>query len=676
MAQASRTSSRTRRPPPRRFGGWLATLAKIVGGLFLAGVLFAGIAVAVALGSLPDFNELMRSPNGQSVEVRAADGTVLTTLGPSYGQWLPFKQIPSTMVDAMISVEDRRFYSHPGVDPIGIGRAGLAVIKAGGARVQGASTITQQLARNVFLTSNKSYARKLREMVLALALERKFTKEAILELYLNRVYFGGGAYGIDAASRKFFGHSAQTLSLEEAAVIAGLVKAPSRYAPSADPAQARARAATVIRTMIASGAVLPGAAAAADLAGLSFVAPEPQSGVRYFTDWALAQVEGLTDEAVEPLLVTTTLDPAGQHAAEAAINAETPTGAQGGLVAMARDGAVKAMVGGRNYVDSNYNRAVVARRQPGSSWKLFVYLAALEDGVTPDTLLDDKPVSIDGWSPRNSNGRFIGPVTATQAFALSINTVAAQLGARVGFDTVADVARRFGITTPIDRRPAMTLGTSDATLIEMTAAYAAIANNGNEVRPYGVTRITTAGGRVLYEREPLAPRVLVAPYVAANMTRLLQAAVETGTGRAAQIGRPLAGKTGTTSSNKDGWFLGFTPELTTGVWMGRDDARAVPGLQGGRAPARAFAAYMAKAVGGTPPSELNTAVETPDAMNVEPDDQVYGIDPGGDVPADTIRPDPEGGSPPPGDGATAQPRIDDRFLEEQLGEPAPATAPH
>ena len=294
-------------------------MLKLIGGLILAGVLVLGISVAVALGSLPDFDELMRSPNGQSVEVRAADGTVLTTLGPSYGQWLPFKSIPSTMADAMISVEDRRFYSHPGVDPIGIGRAGLAVIKAGGSKVQGASTITQQLARNIFLTSNKNYARKLREIVLALALERKFTKEAILELYLNRVYFGGGAYGIDAASRKFFGHSAQTLSLEEAAVIAGLVKAPSRYAPSADPVQARARAATVIQTMVASGAVLPGAAAAADIAGLKFVAPEPQSGVRYFTDWALNQVEGLTDESVEPLLVSTTLDPAGQRAAEASI---------------------------------------------------------------------------------------------------------------------------------------------------------------------------------------------------------------------------------------------------------------------------------------------------------------------------------------------------------------------
>ncbi len=642
-------------------------LLKIAGGLILASVLALGIAVFIALGSLPDFDELMRSPNGQSVEVRAADGVVLTTLGPSYGQWLPYRNIPKTMVDAMISVEDRRFWSHPGIDPVGIGRAGVAVLKAGGARVQGASTITQQLARNIFLTSNKSYARKLREIVLALAIERKFTKDAILELYLNRVYFGGGAYGIDAASRKFFGHSAQTLSLEEAAVIAGLVKAPSRYAPSADPVQARSRAGTVIRTMVDTGAVLPGTANAANLAGLRFVAPEPQSGVRYFTDWALAQVEGLTDEAVEPLLVTTTLDAAGQRAAEAAIGAETPAGAQGGLVAMTRDGAVKAMVGGRDYVASNYNRAVTARRQPGSSWKLFVYIAALEDGLTPDSMVVDKPTTIDRWSPRNSNGRYLGPVTLTQAFALSINTVAAQLGARVGFDTVADVARRFGVTTPIDRRPAMVLGTSDASLIQMTGAYAAIANNGGEVRPYGVTKITTAGGRVLYEREPSGARVLVAPYVAANMTRLLQAAVETGTGRAAQIGRPLAGKTGTTSSNKDGWFLGFTPELTTGVWMGRDDARAVPGLQGGRAPARAFAAYMAKAVGGTPPSELNTMVENPDVMGLEPDDQVYGIDPGSEVPADTLAPPPETGA----EAEPAPPRLDDRFLDDALSEPAP-----
>ena len=675
MASPSRSR---RRPAPSRsrgFGGFLLLIVKLGAGAVLVGILGLGIAVAIALSSLPGFDELMRSPNGQSVEVRGADGTVLVTLGPSYGQWLPYKAIPKTMSDAMVSVEDRRFYSHPGIDPIGIARAAVTNLRSGHS-TQGASTITQQLARNVFLTSNKTFGRKLREMVLALAIERKFTKHAILELYLNRVYFGGGAYGIDAASRKFFGHSAQTLSLEEAAVIAGLVKAPSRYAPSADPARAKSRAATVIATMADSGSILPGEASAADFTSLRFAAQAPQSGVRYFTDWALTQVEALTDESVEPLLVTTTLDPKGQHDAEAAIAAETPNGAQGGLVAMTREGAVRAMVGGRDYVASNYNRAVTARRQPGSSWKLFVYLAALESGVTPDASVVDEPVTIDGWSPRNANGRNIGPVTVTQAFAQSINTVAAKLGNQVGFDTVADVARRFGITTPIDRRPAMVLGTSDATLLEMTSAYAAIANNGAEVRPYGITRIATASGKVLYEREPQTPRVLVAPYVAANMTKLLQAAVETGTGRAAQIGRPLAGKTGTTSSNKDGWFLGFTPELTTGVWMGRDDARAVPGLQGGRAPARAFAAYMARAVGGTPPSALTTEVESGD-MGMEPDDQVYGLAPDGTTPSATdadgniIRAQPD---PVPMEGqpqAQPQPRLDDHFLDEALKDQPP-----
>ncbi len=658
------------RPPARParsgIGGCFAALLKIGAGLFLATLLALGVAVAIALASLPGFDELMRSPNGQSVEVRGSDGTVLATLGPSYGQWLPFKAIPKTMADAMIAVEDRRFYSHPGVDPIGIARAGLAVARAGGSKVQGASTITQQLARNIFLTASKDYGRKLREIVLALAIERKFTKHAILELYLNRVYFGGGAYGIDAASRKFFGHSAQTLSLEEAAIIAGLVKAPSRYAPSADPVRAKDRAAVVIRTMADSGAILPGEAAAADFASLRFASQQPQSGVRYFTDWALTQVEALTDEAVEPLLVTTTLDSGGQRAAEAALAAETPRGAQGALVAVAKDGAVKAMVGGRDYVASNYNRAVTARRQPGSSWKLFDYIAALEDGVLPDDRVVDQPISISGWSPRNSNGRFIGAMTVTQAFALSVNTVAASLAQRVGFDTVADVARRFGITTPIDRRPAMALGTSDATLIEMTGAYAAIANQGAEVRPYAIQRIATASGRVLYEREPATPRVLVLPSVAANMTKLLQAAVETGTGRAAQIGRPLAGKTGTTSSNKDGWFLGFTPELTTGVWMGRDDAKPVNGLQGGRAPARAFAAYMARAVGGTPPSPLTTDIDQGD-MGLEPDDAVYGLDPGSSAgDEDALRPAPD--APPAGDDA---PRLDDNFLDEALKEPVP-----
>lgn len=639
-------------------------LAALVAAIALA------VAVAIAWSQLPGFDEMMRSPNGQSVEVRAADNSVLVSIGPSYGEWVPYNRIPRTMTAAMIAVEDRRFWYHPGVDPIGIARAAVVNFNAG-RNVQGASTITQQLARNVFLTSNKTFARKGREMILALALERRFTKEALLELYLNRVYFGGGAYGIDAAARKFFGHSAARLSLEEAAIIAGLVKAPSRYAPSADAEAARRRAATVIETMVASGAVTPGEAAAADVATVRFAPQEQTSGVRYFTDWVLSEVETLTDESVEPLQVLTTLDPAGQRAAEAAIAAETPQGAQGALVAIARDGAVKAMVGGRDYVKTSYNRAVAARRQPGSAFKFFVYAAAIESGVTPDDIVEDRPITIGKWSPRNDNRRHIGPVSVRDAFALSINTVAVELAARVGFDTVAEMARRFGITTPIDRQPAMALGTSDVTLLEMANAYATVANGGSETPPYAISRIVTGTGKILFDREPSPSRVVVAPFVAQRMTDLMKAAVETGTGRAAQIGRPLAGKTGTTSSNKDGWFLGFTAELTTGVWMGRDDARPVRGLAGGRAPARAFAAYMARAVGGTPPEPLNTEVD-PGADYVEPDNAAYGLDPGtGEaigpdgqpIPGDIQQPLPE----PPDDEA----RIDGAWLDRTLEEAEP-----
>jgi penicillin-binding protein 1A len=655
----------TRRAPRSAMARTVSGLLKFALIVLLVGLVVLGIAVAVTMNSLPGFDELMKSPNGQSVEIRADDGTVIAAIGPSYGQWLPYKAIPATMKDAMIAVEDRRFYSHPGVDPFGIARSALVNLRAGG-NVQGASTITQQLARNVFLTSNKSYSRKIREIVLALAIERKFTKNAILELYLNRVYFGGGAYGIDAASRKFFGHSATNLSLEEAAVIAGLVKAPSRYAPSADAVRAKARAGTVIATMADSGMITPAAAAGADVAALRFAPQEHTSGVRYFTDWVLGQVDDLTDETVASLTITTTLDPKMQGYAEHAIAAETPDGAQGGLVSVARDGAVRAMVGGRDYVTSNYNRAVAARRQPGSSFKLFVYLAAMEDGATPDDKVVDEPITINGWSPKNSNGRYLGQMTVRSAFAQSVNTVAVQLAKRVGFDTVADTARRFGLTTPVDRTPAMALGSSDVTLLEMTAAYAAVAASGTEVRPYGITRIAKADGTVLFEREAAAARVLVAPYVAAQMTDLLKAAVETGTGKAAQIGRPLAGKTGTTSSNKDGWFLGFTNELTTGVWMGRDDAQAVPGLAGGRAPARAFAVFMAPAVGGTAPEALTTSVESTPALAVEPDDEAYGLDPDATAPPATLKP--EAQAPHPAQS------LDQKWLDGALGEQPPTPA--
>jgi penicillin-binding protein 1A len=581
------------------------------------------VAVAVATAYLPSYGDLTkRSDLGQMIRVRAANGQVLVSMGPSFGQWLTYEQIPPEMRAAMISTEDRRFRSHIGVDPIGIGRAVVSAVSSGH-RVRATSTITQQLARNIFLTNNRNFVRKIKEAVLAMALERKFSKDQILELYLNRVYFGGGAYGIDAASRKFFGHGADHLSLGEAAIIAGLVKAPSNYSPSADVEAARARSGVVLQTMVRNGFITPETAAAVNPAQVRIQQTTSQNSVRYFTDWALPQLDTLIDQTSEPIDVWTTLDPGMQGAADRAIRANAPDGTQGALVAIDRDGAVRAMVGGKDYVSSIYNRATQAVRQPGSAFKLFVYLSALESGMKPTDTIVDEPVTIDGWSPRNSTRTNLGPVTLREAFSRSINTISAKIGAQVGFSTIADMARRFGITTPISTYPSMVLGSSDVRLIDMTRAFASVANKGVAITPYGIRRVVTADGRMLYQREGDEDRVLVAPWVAAEMTDLLQSAVLSGTGRAAQIGRPVAGKTGTTTSNKDGWFIGFSSGLTTGVWMGRDDARPVAGLQGGTAPARAFHDFMNLAVANRPVEQFETQVPMPD-WQLTPEEEVYG----------------------------------------------------
>src|SRR5215210_5861438 len=591
------------RPPIATARAGRSTFKSVLKGLAYAallGLLALIVAVAVATAYLPSYSDLTkRSDLGQMIRVRAANGTVLVSLGPSFGKWLPYEQIPPEMRAAMISVEDKRFRGHLGVDPIGIARSIKVRIDTGNWR-QGGSTITQQLARNIFLTNSRTFGRKMKEIVLALAIERKFSKDQILELYLNRVYFGGGAYGIDAASRRFFGHSADRLSLGEAAIIAGLVKAPSNYAPTADAEAARARSGVVLQSMVDNGFIGAAAAAGVDPAQIRIQQTTRENSVRYFTDWALPQLDTLIDATSEPIDVWTTLSPSMQAMADRSIAANAPRAAQGALVAIDRDGAVRAMVGGRDYVDSIYNRATQATRQPGSAFKLFVYLTALEAGMKPTDTIVDEPVTIDGWTPRNSTRTNLGPVSLREAFSRSINTVSAKIGAQLGFGTIADMARRFGISTAISTYPSMVLGTSDVRLIDMTRAFASVANKGVAVTPYAVRKVVTADGRLLYQHNSNEERVLVNPWVAAQMTDLLQAAVMTGTGRAAQIGRPVAGKTGTTSSNKDGWFVGFSSGVTTGIWMGRDDNRPVPGLQGGTAPARAFHDFMGAAVANRP----------------------------------------------------------------------------
>src|SRR3954463_9602268 len=598
------------------------TILKWIAYAGLAGLLLLAVFVAVAYSQLPSYSELeKRSDLGQMVRVRAANGQVLVSVGPSFGRWLPYDQIPAEMRAAMISTEDRRFRNHLGVDPIGIARSIAVRVKTGHFR-QGGSTITQQLARNIFLTNNRSFGRKFKEAILALALERKFSKNQIRELYLNRVYFGGGAYGIDAASRKFFGHGADHLSLGEAAIIAGLVKAPSNYSPTADIEAARTRSAVVLRTMAKNGFISPSDAANVDPASIRIQQTTNQNSVRYFTDWALPQLDTLIDETSDPIDVWTTLDPRMQVAADRTIAADAPTGLQGALVAIDRDGAVRAMVGGKDYVNSIYNRATQAERQPGSAFKLFVYLTALESGMKPTDTIVDEPITIGGWTPRNSTRTNLGPVSLREAFSRSINTISAKIGAQLGFSTIADMARRFGITTPISTYPSMVLGSSDVRLIDMTRAFASVANKGVAITPYGIRRVVTADGRQLYQHDSSEDRVLVAPWVAAEMTDLLQSAVLSGTGRAAQIGRPVAGKTGTTTSNKDGWFIGFSSGLTTGVWMGRDDARPVGGLQGGTAPARAFHDFMSVAVAKRPVEQFETQVPLPD-WQLTPEEEVY-----------------------------------------------------
>jgi len=668
-------------PPQRsRLRRWTITGLKV----FLYGLIVAtvamGVAVAVAVSQLPGYGELVRRDNlGQMVRIRAANGDIIQTMGPVFGEWLPYERIPPVMRDAMTSVEDRRFRSHLGVDPIGIAR-GLWTGLTGRSRVRGVSTITQQLARNVFLTNERTFARKLREAILAFALERRFSKDQILELYLNRVYFGGGAYGIDAASRRFFGHSATEMSVAEAAIIAGLVKAPSNYAPTADAAAAQSRAGVALDLMVRGGAITPAQAAAANPEEVRF-APDPQrqNATRYFTDWVLPQLDTLIDERVQPLDVWTTIDPVMQRVAVASVIANAPQGAQGALVTLDRDGAVRALVGGRDYVNSSYNRATQANRQPGSSFKLFVYLAAIESGYRPDAVVDASPIRVGNWSPRNDGGRAYSQVPLRVAFAYSINTAAVRLAQEVGTRSVADMAQRFGLTTHVETNPSMALGSSAVRLIDMTRAYAAVGRGGVAVTPYGIRRVTTPDGTLLYQHRDDQTRVLVAPWVAAQMTELLQDVVQHGTGRAAALGRPTAGKTGTTTSNKDGWFIGFSSGLTTGVWYGRDDNRALPGLSGGRAPARAFHDLMVRAVANRPVEAFRTDAEAPDWQGEgEGDNQIW-IAPPDDEPLVDLDGNPiEPGTPPADDQSggpdDAVPPKDeetqpDRFDREWLDRP-------
>ena len=525
------------------------------------------------------------------VTVRAADGSELARHGDDYGEAVTVADLPAYLPRAFLATEDRRFYDHVGIDPIGLGRALVTNVMAGGVR-QGGSTISQQLAKNLFLSPERTIRRKVQEVLLAFWLERRLTKDQILGVYLNRIYLGSGTFGVDAAARKYFGRPARNVTLFQAAVLAGLPKAPSRYSPLASPGRSAVRANQVLDNMVAAG-WLERARAEAAKRNSVIVAKRPAGrNVRYLTDWAVARAAALAGRPAEDIVIHTTLVPAHQRAAEqAAAQLAREAGAAGAgqlaYVAMRPDGAVTAMLGGRDWSASTYNRAVHALRQPGSAFKPFVFLAGLEAGLSPDSIIDDSAITIDGWSPRNASGEHRGRMTLREGAARSSNSVAVALMEQVGRGTVIQAARRLGLSTPMEADPALALGVHEVTLLELTAAYSVFANGGNAVWPYVIRRITGADGRILFQNDRGGNTRLVAPGTVRDMDDLLGAVVGWGTGRRAAIGgRTVRGKTGTTQNYRDAWFVGYTDDLVAGAWYGNDDAAPMDQVGGGGLPAR------------------------------------------------------------------------------------------
>jgi penicillin-binding protein 1A len=450
----------------------------------------------------------------------------------------------------------------------------------------------------------------VQEALLALWLETKFNKDEILSLYLNRVYLGAGTYGVDAAARRYYGKPAEEVGLYEAAQLAGLLKAPSRYSPANDPAEAEARTRVVLAAMVDAGYINDDQAAKA-IANKPPLRAVPDRRARYFADWIMAQVNDFVGRVDADLTVVTTLDPGLQAVAEdevvKALDGEgrDRDARQAAFVAMSPDGAVRAMVGGRDYGESQFNRAVQARRQPGSAFKAFVYLAALENGRRPDHRIVDRPVEVDGWRPRNYAERYYGEVTLREAFARSLNSVAVRLTEETGRQRVAEAARRLGISSQLEVSPSIALGASEVSLLELTGAYAAFANRGRGVWPYGIIEIRDPSGRVLYRRKGGGPGMLVGGRTVDQMTNLMTAAVEWGTGKAAKLDRPAAGKTGTSQEFRDAWFVGFTSELVAGAWFGNDDGAAMKQVTGGGLPARLWGRVMARSLAGQPARPLS-----------------------------------------------------------------------
>lgn len=602
-----------RPPPPRRRSarGGPSLLRRVGSWLLVAGIwcgVLLGAVLAYFAYDLPDIRKIAQAERRPAVVVLAADGNEFARFGDLHGTVVDSRALPRHLVNAVVAIEDRRFFSHFGIDPIGLARA-VYVNWRTGRTAQGGSTLTQQLAKNLFLSPERSLKRKVQEAMLAFWLENRFSKDQILTAYLNRVYLGAGTYGVDAAARTYFGKPATAVTLMEAATIAGLLKAPSRYAPSSNPDEAAERARVVLAAMEDGGFIT------AEERQAALAAPPPGKARtggdgRYFADWVTELVEGYIGAGHGDVTVRTTLDLNLQRAAEKRVEemlagpAVPAKAGQAALVAMSPDGAVRALVGGRDFGASEFNRATQALRQPGSAFKPFVYLAALEAGWTPETTVEDAPVQIGTWSPGNYDGRYRGTVTLAQALAHSSNTATVRVIERVGVERVRRLATALGITSRLTPDLSLALGTSEVTLLDLTRAYAGIASRGASVMPYAVQEIRDRDGTVLYRRKPGGGTTVTDPALAVQLARMMTGVLEFGTGRSAKLDRPAAAKSGTTQDYRDAWFVGFTADLVAGVWLGNDNNSEMNKVTGGTLPAQLWRAFMLDAHRGLKPRPL------------------------------------------------------------------------
>lgn len=637
--------------PKRRRGRSRHSFLGMVFSTFMTLAVWGAIAVGGVLiyhfMQLPPIDTLAVPRRPPNIAVMGSDGTLLANKGDTGGKTVTIKELPPYLPKAFVAIEDRRFYDHFGLDPLGIVRALARNVSAGGVS-QGGSTLTQQLAKNLFLTQERTMSRKIQEAILALWLEQTFTKDEILALYLNRVYFGAGAYGVEAAALRYFNKHASEVSVAEAAMLAGLVQAPSRLAPTRNPQAAQARAQLVLTNMVELGFITDKAAKDAMMSPAQTVRPGGAGSVNYAADYVMDILDDYVGAVETDIVVRTTIDGAMVNAGESALTSVlNEKGAkakvsQGTLVALAPDGAIRVLIGGRNYGQSQFNRATSARRQPGSSFKPFVYLAALENGLNPDTVREDAPINLNGWQPRNFSRRYSGPVTLATALARSLNTVVVRLAMEVGPRTVVQTAQRMGISSPLQANASIALGTSEVTPLEITAAYAAFANGGTGVVPYIIRDVKTTAGKVLYKHEPTDLGRVASESDISMMNYMLHMAATSGSAKGGRIaGWEVAAKTGTSQEERDAWFMGYTGSLVTSVWLGNDDNSPTNRVTGGTLPAEVWRTFMTAALKNQQPVPLfGSPWDAPAALPPEGIPQA-GIPPAQQPTAQVARPAPE-----------------------------------